>query len=503
LWTDQGPVIESDTSDNYNTIDPSVAFDPSGNLWMSFGSFWSGIKLIQLDPTTGLRSPTNSTIYSIANDNAASGDPIEASYLYHHGNYFYLFVNWGTCCAGVNSTYNIRVGRSANVTGPFLDRNNVRMTSSGGTLFLKTTGKFIGPGQTGILEENGADYFGYHYYDADANGNSMLDLEPLSWSDDGWPVFTNDWSAAYHFQMDARDDNGEFYGLLENGASIFHDPLLGDALVLDGTNQFVTLPGGAANAETFAAVFKWNGGADWQRVFDFGRGTNSYVFLTPADADGKIRFTISSSGISGEKFLEASDPTPIGIWTHVAVTTEGSRGILYVNGVAVATNTSMTLTAPDIAPTNAWFGRSQFSSDPYFNGEISSIRIFGRALSADEIVAPQPEISAPTPGSFYQPGETISFAGNATDFADAPLPENNLIWTIEFCGANATNIVAGPFSGISAGNFSIPTDGEEATNGFYKIILAATDTTGRGATNCTDIFPNPTNTDWTTFYSFD
>ena len=504
-WTDQGPVIQSTTGSAYNCIDPSVTFDASGNLWMSFGSFWSGIYLVQLDATTGLRNTTNTTISQIANDNAASGDPIEASYLYHHGNYYYLFVNWGTCCAtpALTSTYNIRVGRSTSINGPYVDQGGARMTSSGGTLFLKATGKFIAPGQMGILDKNGASYFGYHYLDANDNGVPTFDLEPLSWTADGWPAFTNDWSAAYHFQMDARDDGGEFYGLLQNGASIFNDPLLGDVLVLNGTNQFVKLPGGAANARTFAAVFKWNGGAAWQRVFDFGNGTNSYAFLTPSDANGDLRFTISSSGIGGEKFLEAPTATPTGVWTHAAVTTDGSRGILYVNGVAVTTNTSMTLTAPDIVPSNVWFGRSQFTNDPYFNGQISSIRVFGRALSANEIVAPQPVISAPTANSFYQPGGTIQFSGNAMDFADLPLSVTSLTWTVEFCDTNSTNIVAGPFSGIGGGNYVVPFDGEEATNGFHRIILAATDTLGRAATNCVDIFPNPTNTDWTAFYPFD
>jgi Glycosyl hydrolases family 43/Concanavalin A-like lectin/glucanases superfamily len=501
-WTDQGEVIQSGASVTYNAIDPSVTFDASSNLWMSFGSFFSGIKLIQLDPTTGLRNPTNMTVSSIANDNAASGNPIEASYLYHHGNFYYLFVNWGACCAGVDSTYNIRVGRSASITGPYRDQNNVNMTSSGGTLFLKVTGKFIGPGQMGILEENGSECFGYHYYDANVNGAPTYDLEPLSWTTDDWPVFTNDWTAAYHFQMDARDDGGEFYGLLQNGASIFKDPLLGDVLVLNGTNQFVNLPGGAANACTFATVFKWNGGAAWQRIFDFGRSTNKYAFLTSRAASGNLRFTISASGTAGEKFLDSSGPILTGSWTHAAVTTDGSCGILYVNGAPVATNSTMTLTAPDIAPTNVWFGRSQFTNDPYFNGQISSVRIYGRALAANEIVAPQPVISAPAANSFYQPGDTIRFAGNAMDFANAPLSAGSLTWTLEFCDTNSTNIVAGPISGISGGNYAVPSDGEEATNGFHRIILAVTDTFGRGATNCVDIFPNPTNTDWTAFYSF-
>ena len=417
-WTDQGPVIQSTTGNAYNCIDPSVTFDVSSNLWMSFGSFWNGIYLVQLDPTTGLRNSTNTTLAHLAFNNA-SGDPIEASYLYYHGGYYYVFVNWGTCCAGVNSTYNIRVGRSTTVTGPYLDRNGVNLVSGGGTLFLKTTGKYIGPGQIGILEENGNEYFGYHYYDANANGAPTFDFERLSWTADGWPAFTNDWSAAYHFQMDARDDGGEYYGVLQNGASIFNDPLLGDVLVLNGTNQFVNLPGGVANAQTFAAVFKWNGGAAWQRAFDFGRGTNSYAFFTPLASTGYPRFTITSSGIRSEQHLDGTGAVPVNVWTHVAVTTDGSRGVLYLNGTAVATNSSMVLTAPDIAPTNAWFGRSQFTNDPYFNGQISSIRIYGRALSASEIVAPQPLICAPLPGTSYQPGGTISFSGSATGTSTA------------------------------------------------------------------------------------
>jgi len=501
-WTDQGPVIESTTGSAYNCIDPSVTFDASSNLWMSFGSFWTGIKLVQLDAATGLRNTTNTTVYSLATDDAASGDPIEGSYLYHYGNYYYLFVNWGTCCDGLQSTYNIRVGRSTGITGPFLDRNNVNMLSSGGTLFLQTTGKFIAPGQVGIINENGTYYFGYHYLDADAGGAPTFDLEPLSWTSDGWPAFTNDWSAAYHFNMDARDDDNQYYGLLESGASIFNDPLLGDTVVLNGSNQYVNLPPGVANAQTFAAVFKWNGGAAWQRVFDFGNGTNSYVFFTPLASTGFPRFTITSSGIGGEEHLDATAALPTNVWTHVAVTTDGARGILYLNGVAVTTNTAMTLVASDIVPTNVWFGRSQFSADPYFNGQISSVRIFGRALSASEVVAPQPEISAPPANSSYQLGETISFAGGATDFADSPLSASNLAWSVEFCDANGTNVVAGPFSGVGSGAFTIPDSGEEATNGFYRVILAATDSSGRMATNCVDIFPDATNADWTSYYSF-
>jgi len=498
-WIDQGPVITSTSGSLYNCIDPSVTFDASGNLWMSFGSYWNGIYLVRLDATTGLLNATPTLTHLAIN--LASGDPIEASYLYYHGGYYYLFVNWGQCCAGINSTYNIRMGRSTAITGPYLDRNNANMLAGGGTLFLKTTGKYIGPGQIGILED-GNEYFGYHYYDANVNGAPTFDLEPLYWTPDGWPAFTNDWAAVYRFQFDSRDDNNEYYGLLLNGASIFNDPLLGDVLMLNGTNQYVSLPDGAANARTLVAVFKWNGGANWQRILDFGRGTNSgYAFLTPQAAGGNLRFAITSSNNVGEQILEGSGPAPTGAWTQVAVTTDGSRGILYVNGVPAATNAAMTLTLPDIAPTRTWFGRSQYANDPYFNGELGSLHLYGRALSANEIVAPWPSITAPLTGSAYRPGDTVSFAGNATDFADNPLSVAGLSWSVEFHDTGITNVIFGPVTGTGSGSFAIPASGEEATNGFHRIVLVATDALGRMATNFMDVYPGPSN--WTAFYPFD
>ena len=130
---------------------------------MAFGSYWSGIYLVQLNPSTGLRISPGSPTYQLAYKSS-----IEASYIYRRGAYYYLFVNWGSCCSGVNSTYNIRVGRATNVTGPYLDRNGVNMVSGGGTLFLRGTGKFAGPGHMGIISENGQEWFTYHYYDTNA-----------------------------------------------------------------------------------------------------------------------------------------------------------------------------------------------------------------------------------------------------------------------------------------------------------------------------------------------
>ena len=139
-WTDQGIVVQSRATNDFNTIDPAVCQDFQGKLWLAFGSFWTGIKLIELDPATGRRISADSQIYSLAHK-----DKIEASYIYPHDGFYYLFVNWGQCCQGVRSTYNIRVGRSGAVTGPYLDRDGTDLLHDGGTLVLDSAGSRIGP----------------------------------------------------------------------------------------------------------------------------------------------------------------------------------------------------------------------------------------------------------------------------------------------------------------------------------------------------------------------
>ncbi|TWT34601.1 arabinan endo-1,5-alpha-L-arabinosidase [Blastopirellula retiformator] len=151
-WTDEGIVVRSHRGDNFNAIDPAVIRTDDGQLWMTFGSFWSGIQLIQLDPQTGLRLDGDKTMRTIA-----STKEIEAPHLYQHDGWYYLRVNWGKCCRGVESTYNIRVGRSRTITSPYLDQEGVDLAQGGGTLLLETNAPFIGPGHANILEQ-GDDY---------------------------------------------------------------------------------------------------------------------------------------------------------------------------------------------------------------------------------------------------------------------------------------------------------------------------------------------------------
>jgi arabinan endo-1,5-alpha-L-arabinosidase len=179
-WTNQGLVMESRTSDNFNAIDPDLVVDDQGRWWLSFGSFWSGIKQIALNPSTGKR--LDSTVRSIA---GRGGGAIEAPNVIKRGSYYYLFVSFDLCCRGASSTYRVMVGRSSSVTGPYTDRNGVAMTSGGGTEILAGQGSIHGPGGQDLLADNDGDLLIYHYY-AD-NGTALLGINLLGIDSSGWP----------------------------------------------------------------------------------------------------------------------------------------------------------------------------------------------------------------------------------------------------------------------------------------------------------------------------
>jgi arabinan endo-1,5-alpha-L-arabinosidase len=179
-WTNQGLVIESRTSDSWNAIDPNLVVDQAGRWYMSFGSFWSGIKMIRLDPSTGKRSGTE--FRSIA---GRGGGAVEAPTIHYRNGYYYLFVSFDACCQGANSTYRVMVGRSTSVTGPYVDRAGTAMTSGGGTEILAGHGSIHGPGHQAVLADGDADALFYHYYTD--SGASRLGINLLGYDSAGWP----------------------------------------------------------------------------------------------------------------------------------------------------------------------------------------------------------------------------------------------------------------------------------------------------------------------------
>jgi arabinan endo-1,5-alpha-L-arabinosidase len=179
-WTDHGAVLCSNvgTSDDFNAIDPNVVLDEDGTPWLAFGSFWSGIKMVKLD-ASGTRS--GSEIHALAHHSS-----IEGSFIVHQCGYYYLFVSFGACC-GDPYDYNIRVGRSKSVTGPYLDKEGKDMMDGGGTLLVKGNSSWTAPGHNAILVTPNGSYNVYHALNAN-HGNPTLRIAELRMDAQGWPV---------------------------------------------------------------------------------------------------------------------------------------------------------------------------------------------------------------------------------------------------------------------------------------------------------------------------
>jgi arabinan endo-1,5-alpha-L-arabinosidase len=194
-WTDRGVVVSSNGNEDLNAIDPGVIHAPDGTLWLCYGSYHGSIRITQLDPKTGLALKPKKLGEAIA-----TARDSEASDIIFHDGYYYLFVNHGSCCKGKDSEYNIRVGRSRIVTGPYIDKHGDGMEKGGGSLFLAAHDHRIGPGHFGLVQdydaspdgsEGGPELFSIHYEGDLTRGGgrrSVLDVRPLLWSVDGWPV---------------------------------------------------------------------------------------------------------------------------------------------------------------------------------------------------------------------------------------------------------------------------------------------------------------------------
>jgi arabinan endo-1,5-alpha-L-arabinosidase len=183
-FTDHGSVICSNdgSDDDWNAIDPNVIVDEAGTPWLSFGSFWSGIKAVRL---TDEGARADDEVHALA---SRGGGAIEAPFIVRRCGFYYLFVSFDRCCNGASSTYNIRVGRSSAVLGPYLDRDGTPMLQGGGTLLVEGEGRWHGPGHNAVLFAGDRAYNVFHAYDAQAAGAPRLRVAELAWDADGWPV---------------------------------------------------------------------------------------------------------------------------------------------------------------------------------------------------------------------------------------------------------------------------------------------------------------------------
>jgi fibronectin type 3 domain-containing protein/regulation of enolase protein 1 (concanavalin A-like superfamily) len=261
---------------------------------------------------------------------------------------------------------------------------------------------------------------------------------------------------------------------------------LGNAVSLSGSSQYVTLPTGVVNGQTTCTLTSWvylNSVSNWARIFDFGSGTGTYMFLTPKNAaNGKIRFAITTSSSSGEQKIDGAAALGTGGWHHVAVVLNGSTGTLYVDGAQVGQNTSMTLTPSSLgATTQNYIGKSQWN-DPYLNGIVDDFHIYSSVLTSGQIASLYGGLAAPT--------VTVT-AGDS---------QNTINWTAV---PNATSYIVersttpgGPYtivaSGLSGTSY-IDTGLTNGTTYYYQVVATNSVAQGSGSSevNSTPVTPIP------------
>jgi arabinan endo-1,5-alpha-L-arabinosidase len=192
-WVDQGLILQSSASDNFNAIDPNILIDAGGSVWLNYGSFWTGIYQQQIDPATG-QIQSGSVINHLAERAAdVANDPVEGSSLVYENGFYYLFVSWDYCCEAnpAQSNYKIVVGRGTSPNGPFADESGVDMATGGGTLLLQGDATWAGPGgQTAYIDPTEGDLIVFHALLLSESGLDFLFVRSLTWTND-WPVIGN------------------------------------------------------------------------------------------------------------------------------------------------------------------------------------------------------------------------------------------------------------------------------------------------------------------------
>lgn len=194
-WEDQGIVIQSvPNRDLWNAIDPNIILDEEGTAWMSFGSFWNGLKLVKLDASlTKIAEPQEwhtvarrERSFELSDKNPGDA-ALEAPFIFKKDDWYYLFLSWDLCCRGENSTYKVVVGRSRNVEGPYFDREGKNLFHGGGSLVIQGNENWYGAGHCSVYHFGEEDYLFFHAYDAADKGISKLKVKSIFWTPDGWP----------------------------------------------------------------------------------------------------------------------------------------------------------------------------------------------------------------------------------------------------------------------------------------------------------------------------
>ncbi|MBR5810779.1 MAG: family 43 glycosylhydrolase [Bacteroidales bacterium] len=191
-YTEAVEVASSQVDEDCDAIDAGLFMDPvTGRLWCTYGTYFGFIRIVELDPKTGARVEGNEPV-NIAID-------CEATTIIWRDGWYYLLGTHGTCCDGVNSTYNIVVGRSRSVTGPYLDNVGRDMIAGGGKMVIDADDRQFGAGHFGrYIEDEGVEKMSFHWEaDLDRSARSVLAIRPLLWVND-WPVAGSSFKAGVY-----------------------------------------------------------------------------------------------------------------------------------------------------------------------------------------------------------------------------------------------------------------------------------------------------------------
>jgi arabinan endo-1,5-alpha-L-arabinosidase len=432
-WVDEGEIVSSTPgSSNYNAIDGSFIRDTSGQVWLVFGSFWSGIKLTPLNSTTLKPTTSPPTLYALASQ---ASTEIEAPHITYRNGYYYLFVNHGLCCRGVDSTYKIMVGRSTNITGPYLDKNGYSMTIGAGTLFNGSGDRWIGPGHAYVFNVDGQDFVSFHAYDALHNGRHCLRVHYLQWDPAGWPVLgepvtpdaegvigcwnfedgtpstpmnTTGWP-----QVGPADFSGNDYHM-----TVFDDAAspawsadgqtpsgFGLAADYDGSDDTYTTDAWINNWSptewTIEIAVRLDTLSGWQTMV--GRDGASYggdeadFYFQKNDTNDRFRLNFLTVG--GQRYILDADFTVVaGQWYYLAGVCDGTTRTMYAdkldtNGSQVVGTLALNAANDNAlaAPDEPWsFGRGWFDGPTdQITGSLDAVRFTGRVLTPDEFLNSQ------------------------------------------------------------------------------------------------------------------
>jgi autotransporter-associated beta strand protein len=312
-------------------------------------------------------------------------------------------------------------------------------------------------------------------------------LSPLAYQqalpDNGTRSFTQ-----LRFDTNALDTSGYGNNGITTGSPAYTNGNSGQALVFDGANTVVTLPPNVAknNAFTFAAWLNWDGGGNWQRIFDFGNSTTHYMFLSPSSGSGTLRFAIRNGG--GEQIVETSGLAP-NQWRHIAVTLSGNTARIYVNGALAAANTGTSITPASFSPRVNFLGKSQFSADPLFKGLMDEVLITDYALSAAQIAGLQTNTPPQFTNSIFARGsgtEGMAFndtiAGTATDSDPGdPLTYSKAVGPAWLNVAADGSLTGTPTSGDGGTNFfTVRVTDAAGQNAFALVTISVTTLTASG-----------------------